>query len=183
MKYIALVFFFMVMLVSNLSSAVVVEARSLWFCTVLQGGECYSGTQYIKPLTLGKKSGATCEWGANCEVWVPKGVTSFSDARGVYLTCCMATQGTENNPGYQFYYYDKDTLDWETVDHQGYWGTDSTRCSTSPYYVFGGTEVDAFDYWDYDSADYVARCVGWATNYDTGGPVVVYKAIEYWMDY
>lgn len=188
MRYLSVLVFLAAVLVCGGASAVTVEARGFTMCTSISGGACTGGTTYIRPLTLGKKNGTSCDWsGGSCEVWVPKGVYSFSNAKGVFMSCCMETDDGETDAGYQFYFHNVETDAWQTVSTQGYMGVDPNpgACSVADL-IFYGTEVDEFDpytLWDYDSADRVARCLGWATNYNSGVPTTVTKGIEYWMDF
>ena len=179
MKYFAVLGFAMVMCIASTSSAVlVVEARGFTMCTVIEDGDCSGGTTYMRPSGLQYKD-TNCDWGGgDCERWIPGNTTSFSDAKGVFHSCCMSAVGATSS-SYDFEYYDYDDTSWMDVSTEGYMGVDPVpgACSVANL-IFYGTEVDAFDDWDYGSNYRVARCFGTATFPGSGE---ITKGIEYWF--
>lgn len=176
-----------VMLVSFSASAILVGARGFTMCTSIDGSlNCTGGSTYWGIGTspaIQEDTGATCDWGGDCEVWRPDGEDSITGVLGVNWTCCINLESGETNLVYGMHFYDVERGDWSydlgiPPDWKGYIGTGTCDEGTAVYQGKDGFADDGSPPWSYGASDRVARCVGRASV--TGG--FHEKAIEYWMD-
>jgi hypothetical protein len=173
------------LLAAQEASALQAEVRGFTLCTSMSGPHCTAGTFWHPGNVLGKKSSTSCDWTTGtCEVWVPKNVYSFDNARGVNWTCCFELDAGESNGSVTMWVHDHDLDPWawnDSPDYAAYIGTKEQWgvCVFADSVFKGGHVAD--EPWDYGSSDdvRVARCTAKAQT--AGG--WVHKGFEYWIDH